>query len=276
MKERVSEDENKKIAYDVLCYFKHVCQRENLKYYLAYGTLIGAVRHDGFIPWDDDIDVWMPRKDYDRLITLINNYNNDDFEFLHYTNNEKYYFPWLKICSKKTEIVPSRFMSGLIYGSSIDIFPLDEFYCNNENEAFEFIKMINNKYMNYYRKLKPYTNGIYFWKKPLKIIFKKIYFIFSKIFCINKAIFLNDLEKYIRKKENDNANYMACIFAFKPMYFEKKWFKEEVLKKFEDDFFVIPKDYDYILKRIYGEYMKLPPKEQQVIQHTYDAYYKNR
>lgn len=276
MKEKVSEIENKKIAYEALCYFKKICEKEKLKYYLAYGTLIGAVRHNGFIPWDDDIDVWMPRKDYDLLLKLVEKYNNDEFEIIHYKNNEKYYFPWIKICSKKTEIIPSRFISGLIYGSSIDIFPLDEFYSDNKDDALEVAKKINSEYMNYYKKLKPYTNGISLKKNPMKMIFKKIYFTFSKIFCENKEIFLDSFEKSIKNKNEDNSNYMMCIFAFKPICFEKKWFNEEITKKFEDSNFVIPKNYDYILKAIYGEYMTLPPKEQQIKMHTYDAYYKNK
>lgn len=89
---KISDDELKKVSLDGLKFIKEICEKNNLEYYIGYGTLIGAIRHEGFIPWDDDIDIWMKRDEYEKFIEIVSKENNKNWEILS-TYNEDYYFP---------------------------------------------------------------------------------------------------------------------------------------------------------------------------------------
>ena len=271
-KKEVSLDEIKKINIDLLKYVKKICEENNLQYFLAYGTLLGAVRHKGFIPWDDDIDLFMKREDFDKFKSMINKYNTKDIEILHFDTSDKYLFSWMKVCDKNTVITPSRFSSGRLYGVSIDIFPLDELHGNNFEECKEYLKEFNSGYKrDFDRKFKSY-NCYSITYKPFKYISKKIIFTLTNQFSKKNA--KEVLKEYENKLRSNKSEYVSYAFSSAPFILKKSIFngKEELL--FEGEKYSVPCNYDEVLKISYGDYMKLPPKEKQVTHHDYKAFYK--
>lgn len=269
MKE-VSQNELKEISLNGLKYFADFCKENKLRYYLAYGTLLGAIRHKGFIPWDDDIDVWMPREDYD---ILINQYSakieSEEWELLSYEINSKFCFPWAKLCNKKTVVTPSRFNNGFLYGISIDIFPQDtnSTACDRD----EFVKDFSELRNWYERKIKLYflardthTSVRNFIKKCL-----------SYLRCAISGSYISVFKQYsdsLRQvKAQDTIWYGAVNY---PDYQKKEWFDEIIKAEFEGVLFDIPKEYDKILTTRYGNYMQLPPENERKTNHSFVAYYK--
>lgn len=102
--------------------FVDFCNRNQLTYYAAYGTVIGAVRHKGFIPWDDDIDVWMPRRDYERFLSLRDKLISTHYEIID-IEDKGYYLYFAKFCDRRSTIIEREGQS--IMGLYIDVFPLD-------------------------------------------------------------------------------------------------------------------------------------------------------
>ena len=121
----ITPEECKKIQLEILCYFRNMCDQHNIRYSLYAGTMLGAVRHKGFIPWDDDIDILMPREDYETLRTHYALWNQREYMQLHdYKTDPLYEFPFMKLSDERTVQLESRKKKREI-GLHIDIFPLD-------------------------------------------------------------------------------------------------------------------------------------------------------
>ena len=274
MEKEIDDAELKNISVEGLKFLKRICEAENIKYYLAYGTLIGTIRPKGFIPWDDDIDVWMLREDYERFIKAVEKQADASWEILSYKTNSNYYFTFAKLCNKNSIIYPSRFYSGLMYGISVDIFPLD--YCVSDNIEAAKIEMnkIKDEYLKWETKVKPYTGGLNYLKKDLKKYLRKTNFYVMKKLVGNHTEILKRLESELEKNTEDNAKYLMCPFSPVSCIIDKEDLQGEVKNDFEGDTYSIPSGYDNILRNIYGDYMKLPPEEKRVSHHSFIAYYK--
>ncbi len=268
----VTLKEIKQIQLEELTYLHEFCVENGLTYYLAYGTLIGAVRHKGYIPWDDDIDVWMPRSDYDKLIELTERFNNEDLELLSYEKEKKYCFEWAKVCSKKTIVWPSRFNNGFLYGISIDVFPLNEIdYKGSLENAITVNESDHKKLIDMMNGYKLYTDGNK--SNLLKSILKKVRF---KLLELKKGRLQDKLLDFFDKndfKMKDGKYYQTFLCSERKVY-KREWFKDPIELEFEGRKFFAPKNYDKILTLVYGDYMKLPPKEKRITNHNFTAYYK--
>ena len=124
MKELDIED-RKKLSFEGLLKFHEVMERHHLRYFLAWGTLLGAIRHKGFIPWDDDVDVWMPREDYNRMLANADDFTMGDWSVMHNSINHDFLFTWASFINKSIIRVPSPFVTDISIGFAIDVFPLD-------------------------------------------------------------------------------------------------------------------------------------------------------
>ncbi|WP_024860104.1 LicD family protein [Ruminococcus flavefaciens] len=273
----ISLEDQKIISLKGLSEFQKLCESSNYRFWLAYGSLIGAVRHKGFIPWDDDIDLWMPRNDYEKMLSdWSNKLIGDGWKLVSYKNSSEYLFPWTKLCFTPTIVWPSRFNNGFIYGCSIDIFPLDIIHSNSIEEADSKLKQINLEYKKQLRRIRPYTGGYKgidsFWKKQIK----KAYFnLASLVFGSVRSI----IEKYDDMCKFNNTSCNKSFFSTSPCasipwVFEVDDFNSTIELEFESKLYPVPSGYDRILRRIYGDYLKLPPEDQRVSDHSYTAFYK--
>ena len=147
----VTSEEQKAIMLDLLQKTADFCEKNNIRYFLCGGTLIGAIRHKGFIPWDDDIDISMPRPDYDRFISLFNKPENY-YQVICMENNKKYGFPFAKVHDTRTFVDELQYAKDQ-FGVYIDIFPIDGV---GENEqVFRILrlrKLLHTKKANYFQR----------------------------------------------------------------------------------------------------------------------------
>lgn len=264
----LSLKEIQELSKIILFTFSEICQEQNLSYYLAMGTLLGAARHKGFIPWDDDIDVMMPRNDYE----AFHNY--------FYKNMHKY--PNLKLFTKEQNNYPymiSR-LSNIEYtcsfdnendyglGLFIDIYPLDGIG-NDEKEAKKrnrTASMYSSMcWLSTRKKCKVERTSSKF-----KLVIKYPAFLLAKI--LGKRFFFNRLEKMSKCYSYNETKYVGCLVwgtASLKKYFPREWFGNGKKLIFEGKNLIVPNEYDKVLRRIYGNYMELPPIKQRKSHHFY-------
>lgn len=267
MKEITSTQEIQKISLDILLFVDKICKENNLKYCLAYGTAIGAVRHKGFIPWDDDIDIIMLRDDYDKFLKIIDNYNHDTYKCLH-VGDKNYFYGFAKVVDLRTVLEENNFIRNPDLGVYIDVFPVDG--VNEQTYEKDFAKFKK------YHKLLIFASNKKFKKSPKGMahtLKKLILYPFVKL--IGWKYLLKKTEQ-IRKRVPLNTTSKVATYGSshdKPV-FDKKIFDNIIEVDFEGYKFPILKDYDLYLTQLYGDYMKLPPEEQQVSNHSFKAYWK--
>ena len=167
----VKADEFKLITKELLGWIDMICQKNNIHYFGAYGTLIGAVRHNGFIPWDDDIDICMMRTDYDKFIEIVNKLN-DSQHYLLTSNTEKgYYNNFARVCDRRCILKIRGTLDIPHFGAFVDVFPLDK-VPEDEEKRLGFYKELEDAYNNVITSLPfqsyntlPLKRRIGFWKK---------------------------------------------------------------------------------------------------------------
>lgn len=250
----------KQVELEILSVFDEFCRKNDLKYSLAYGTLLGAVRHKGFIPWDDDIDVWMPRDDYEKFIELWQVSCVDGYLIQNIHIEPDFTQNYTKIRKDNTTFL-QPFEENYKYhkGIFIDIFPLDRISDNkigvNIQRIFAVLSML------FARKYSPNNEkGIkkIISKVLLGVVPKKQYNGFQKIF--EKGL-IN-----IGKKSNRE---LVCFDTFQDsyIYFPSDMMNEFVELEFEGKMFYAISQWDDVLKNQYGDYMQFPPEEDRVWKH---------
>ncbi len=244
------------VELNILKEFIRVCDKLNLNYYLVGGTLIGAIRHHGFIPWDDDIDVCMFRKDYEIFLKEGQNHLDKKYFLQTYRTDKDYVQCFAKIRDNETTFLEESVKDyDMNHGIFIDIFPLDNYYHYNKIKT----KMI--RYILFDKKPSDVKNIL---KKILILISRKVYGSKTKIELCEK------LEKIFTKSNNRTCKKVITYCGFwgdkKESHFKENY-SDFKLVDFEDIKAKVPVGYDQCLRDTYGDYMQLPPIEKRVSHH---------
>lgn len=254
------------IETEMLDYLHALCEENGITYFMDSGTLLGAVRHKGFIPWDDDIDLVLPRADYAKLIEIVNA-QNGRYKVLCNETDAGYCYTFGKLIDTYTSLNEETAIDIENLGVYIDLFPLDHlpdgtlarrifhehlwiaryFWGASVINNPEWMKKgIKNKLVSWYAKKRGWRHWV------------------------------NKVNKIVLTRKYKNSRYMANIVGTNNRYrcVEASVFQEKIKLEFEGRFFYAPKEYDAYLTNLYGDYRKLPPKEKQVTHHKFKAFYK--
>ena len=265
MKE-IDLNELRKIQVKILDDINSFCQKNKINYWIDCGTLLGAIRHKGYIPWDDDIDIGMLRKDYDKFLELYNK-KKSRYKLLAIENDKEYNFQFGKVIDSNTVLWEPDPETGVKSGVYVDVFVYD----NAPDDDKKVQEMYNKR--DKYNKLRnaqlyPDMYDKSSFKKRIMRFFLNIYLKFlpknyySKKCIKNSKRYMNEDTKRVG---NFTSNAKICV--------DKKIFNKFVEVEFEKKKYKAPVGYDTWLKAFYGDYMKLPPKEKRVSLHKFKAYY---
>ena len=262
----LNSKEIKELMLNILLKFDKFCKDNDLKYYLHGGTLLGAIRHNGFIPWDDDIDVIMFRDDYNKMIEIFK--KNQELDYLKFSSFEvdNSIYPFGKLYDSRTftECSDSPFHNGIW----IDIFPLD----NVDEKDTKIYKKVNRNRKLLLSKMIVRSNN-----NKLKYIIKRIikfcfFMIPSKL--ITKSMIKMSM-KYSGIKTNYCANLSWCNAKRDSNIFSYNDYGNSMFHEFEGHVFPVPCNYDKILKQMYGNYLELPPIDKRTT-HGFKAYFRRK
>jgi licd protein len=257
-------DEIKEVELGVMDYIHNICREKGINYSLAYGSLLGAVRHRGFIPWDDDLDIALKRDEYDKLYQAILEDNNSIYKIVSWENDSRYPYPFYRVYDSRTVYENNYIQNDIELGICVDVFPFDDYKDVNK----EITKL------DMYRRLSVYTlYGIRNKEAGIKNIVRYLMLVafrLTRVKIWNKK--LNDCSK-----APVNSEYIDYLMESKKYStkIDAKALDEVIECKFEDRVYNIPKDYDHILTTIYGEdYMEIPPIEKRIQHDDFVAYIK--
>jgi len=255
------------IQIELLDEFVQICNARNFTYFLTSGTLLGAVRHKGFIPWDDDIDVAMPRKDYEAFINYYENIQDTDYYILTNrcpVNTYYHYNSFTKFCKKNTVYAEKTRDKEDYCGIFLDIFPYD----NCVLFFLPFHSFLIKTGFRLYR-LKTYDSEPKINKVNLKL--KKIIKKFVPLWickCFYK--FSTNLCYLFNKRTTKYISFLTGIYHYKRNTYKYCDIFPLTTVLFENTYYNSPKDTHLFLKILYGNYMELPPVEKQK---THGDYY---
>ncbi len=263
MREELSIDECKRIQLEILDFIDRFCCQNGINYSLGYGTLLGAVRHKGYIPWDDDIDIWMLREDYLKFESIFNNKETRKYEMGSIKFNRNWQVPFLKVYDTTTLVIHKETKTPE-YGVFVDIFPLDEVPNNNRLNSLRH-KLC--KIMYYMISVKVSNLGTKIWKNCVLLFLK---FILTPFTIHGLAMMMERIAS--RRNNSSFKGVQDVVVGLFKRPIPNSIFQNMRDYDFEDRKFKGVVDYDMVLKNIYGEYMKLPPENERIPKHSLVAY----
>lgn len=247
-KKLLSLDEIHETEFEILRHFKDYCDKNDLRYWLGGGTMLGAIRHEGFIPWDDDVDVFMPDTDYRRFVDIYR--DNQNYELLNYAKDLKFPFYFSKLSDKRTILWHHEFPVEYIMGAYIDIFPLVGYPGDMEKQSEQW-------------EIEHLTMAEWYWYKDLAVILGEE----------NMPVSGGSILRKMVLPAFDESDFVGQVSVIQ----QKQWvsrredFSGYINKRFEKEAFRVPVGYDAHLRERYGDYMQLPPEDKREV-HSFPIY----
>lgn len=255
-------------VFEVYISFDSICKKHDLKYYFIGGTVLGAVRHGGFIPWDDDMDITMPIIDYNRLIEILMEHNDFPFLINHYLfSNFSSGSYVLKLCNPKVKYGKINGSKTYIHDSFLSIFPLNNLP-NSKFARMIYKKETQLRYL-FLRFVRSAHNGV---ESNNHSQIEKIGIILNNVLGIGKKTSVRKatemLDKCLQRYKGSKAEYVFwdCM-GIAPFEWKRDTFRQPKLLKFESIQIPVMTEYDYYLQRCYGDYMELPSPEDRIPKH---------
>ena len=268
----IKEKELKELQLEILQCVHDFCQQKGIAYFLSYGTLLGAVRHKGYIPWDDDIDIEMTRPNYERFIREF----EGAYPHLSVCCPEKdwgYYAPYANVIDNRTVLEEGGISHrGRTMGVKIDVFPLDGYSEDEATDRRDYRRLIR---MNAILRLKRIS-----WDEDVKRASGLRKGLVAAKWLVAQLIPYGWLQRrlirFAKRHDYESCNYVGCqTFSWSFRRLKRSVFDTYCPIEFEGRKFQAIEDYDTYLTTLYGDYMQLPPVEKRVFQHQFRAYWKD-
>jgi lipopolysaccharide cholinephosphotransferase len=241
------------VLFDMLVQFDRICRKYDLKYYVAFGSLLGAIRHHGFIPWDDDLDVCMPRKDFNKFLEVAASELKEPIYLQVPGKDKDYYMSCPRLRNSNTAAIPPAFRyCEFNQGLYLDIFVLDNILLDKAKENYDQVKNLILESTTNMRRSNPF---------PTEDDLKRRNMFPER----DQTLVWDELEKTCTKFNSEKTDYAmvsnVTIAPWNKMVY--KWSDIEDLVEVDlyGRSFFIPKNYDTLLKASYGNYMEFPPVE---------------
>lgn len=265
---KLDKEELRKTQLNILQKVTSFCEMQDISYSLYGGTLLGAVRHKGYIPWDDDIDISMPRPDYERFKKEFCHIGESNLKIHDVSLNKNYPYPFIKVSDERTLFIENSNINYII-GVNIDIFPIDGLP-ESEKESNKLMRkstfyrsLIELKQIRIRKGRKIYKN-IFLYVSRLILFIIPVYYLIGQIIKLtNKNDFRHS--SYVGNIVWGYGNKERCL---------KNIYSDYLLLEFERNKFRAMVGFDGYLTSVFGNYMEIPPKEKQIAHHSFDAFYK--
>ena len=262
----LSLDEIKRLELDVLRDVAAFCEQNGLRYFLAYGTLLGAVRHRGFIPWDDDVDIWMPRPDYETFLKTYVPSRDSACRLIDSSRDKSYGLTFAKVYDARTIVREAMYRKDEAgsYGVYVDVFPLDGFASRRQWVIGHLLQKALN--------VKNATFGIgrSWFKTALMRLTKFLLLPFPTTFLVRMS---DRNATKVPFDVGEQVVFLSDTRAFMVVY-PKSDFDLTIDVSFEGCSFRAPRNFDDVLRRDYGDYMTPPPPDKRTSTHLSTAYWR--
>ncbi len=256
------------IELKTLKQIKRICEAENIRYFIIGGTLIGALRHEGFIPWDDDVDIGIPRSDYNRFVKVAKSYLPDNYEVRTMDSSRTYKCYYTRVVDNNMKILWDHGQYKAEIGVWTDVFPLDGL------PSGKLRRKMHVFHLNFIKALYKFTQIDNVSTNVRRSRIEQALIRFAMITRIGKLFngdkLLKKLDRTLQKYDFDKCEYM---FNYSGCYKDREiaprsFFDGVQTVRFEDALVAAPSGADGYLRNVYGDYMQLPPPEKQVSHHV--------
>lgn len=257
------EDALKYVQKDILREIDHICTKHGLRYYLAYGTLIGAIRHGGFIPWDDDIDIMMPYDDMLRFAQLCKTELDPKFFYQSPETEEEYRLTINRVRRNDSVLSEPTLVGKKVHqGIMVDIYPL---FGAAQGKFSRRLQVLRAMKRALYLLDEPVKNHGFLMKAGSSVLLK----LKTKRGKAKAARRLT--EKFAALSFDQSPLVTVLDSGIKEMSttYRREWFGDGVRHKFDENEFMVPANADAVLRRYFGDYMVLPPENERVFHHNY-------